>query len=229
MAGQRLTPIPPTSIVSGQSDKTACWVRLAKRVAPEGAVFLALVFALLAFEDELLPSGDIGNPLGLAFAEFGFACGGIDLGPIADAEVDVVQSLRQSLEVLLRGVVARPHVEVHDDAGVTLDAFHVDEDDVFLTDFDGLGSELHIADVARIEVQGSDIINIVDLREINISHGALKVKRLLAGYFPTYELGVGVREVYLSHVQILLSFLIYCSLVYPGVSSRKRAYPGACL
>jgi hypothetical protein len=75
----------------------------------------------------------------------------------------------------------------------------VDKDDIFLTDLDGLGSELHIADVARIEVQGSDIINIVDLREINISHGALKVKRLLAGYLPTYELGVGVGVVYLSH------------------------------
>lgn len=201
----------------GQSDKPACWVRLAKRVAPEGAGLLALVFALLALEDELLPSGDIGNPLGLAFAEFGFACGGIDLGPVADAEVDIIQGLRQSLEVLFRGIVARPHVEVHDDAGVTLDAFHVDEDDIFLADLDGLGSELHIADVARIKVQGSDIINIVDLREINISHGALKVKRLLAGYLPTYELGVGVGEVYLSYVQalcVLVNSPYYLSYVH---------------
>ena len=216
MAGQRLTPIPPTSIVLGQSDKTACWVRLAKRVAPEGAGLLSLVFALLALEDEFLPSGDVGNPLGFAFAEFGFACGGIDLGPVADAEMNVVQGLRQGLDVLFRGVVARPHVEVHDDAGVTLNAFHMDEDDIFFTDLDGLWSELHIADVARIEVQGSDIINIVDLREINISHGALKVKRLLAGYLPTYELGVGVGEVSLSYGHVLFKLGIL-PLAYTGI------------
>ena len=138
--------------------------------APEGAGRLALVFPLLAFEDELLAAGDIGNPLRLAFPELGLASLGIDFGPITDAEVDIVQSLGQSLEVFLGGIVARPHVEVHDDAGGTLDALDVNEDDIFFTDLDGLGRELHIADVTRIEVQGSDIVDIVDLREIDISH-----------------------------------------------------------
>lgn len=168
-------------------------------MAPEGAWLLALIFPLLAFEDELLAAGDIGNPLRFAFPELGLASLGIDFGPVADAEVDVIQGLGKRLEVFGGGVVARPHVEVHDDAGGTLDTLDVDENDVFFTDLDGLGSELHIADIARIEVQGSDIVDIVDLREIDISHDDLKVKRLMAGYLPTYELGVGVGWVYLPY------------------------------
>lgn len=140
--------------------------------APEGAGRLALIFPLLAFEDELLTAGDIGNPLRLAFPQLGLAGLGIDFGPVTHAEVNIVQRIGQSLEVFLGGIVARPHVEVHDDAGGTLDAFDMDEDDVFFTDLDGFRRELHIADIARIEVQGSDIINIVDLREIDISHDA---------------------------------------------------------
>lgn len=139
--------------------------------APEGAGRLALIFPLLAFEDELLTAGDIGNPLRLAFAKFGLAGLRIDFGPIAHAEVNVVKGLRKRLEVFSRGVVARPHIEVYDNARGTLDTFDVNENDVFVTCLDGLGRELHIADVARIEVQGSDIINIVDLRKINVSHG----------------------------------------------------------
>lgn len=140
--------------------------------APEGAGRLALIFPLLAFEDELLTAGDIGNPLRLAFAKSGLAGLRIDFGPVTNAEVDIVQSLGKRLEVFGGGVVARPHIEVHNDAGRTLDAFDMDEDDIFVTSLDGFRRELHIADIARIEVQGSDIINIVDLREIDISHDA---------------------------------------------------------
>lgn len=155
----------------GSDDQTGVLGQISQnRKAPEGAGRLALIFPLLAFEDELLSAGDIGNPLRLTFPELGLASLGIDFGPIADTEVDIVQSLGQSLEVFLGGIVARPHVEVHDDAGGTLDALDMNEDDIFLTDLDGLGRELHIADVARIEVQGSDIVDIVDLREIDISH-----------------------------------------------------------
>ena len=138
--------------------------------APEGAWRLALIFPLLAFEDELLTAGDIGNPLRLAFPRLGLASLGVDFGPVTHAEVDIVQRIGQSLEVFLGGIVARPHVEVHDYAGGTLDALDVNKDDVFFTDLDCLGSELHVADIARIEVQGSDIVDIIDLREIDISH-----------------------------------------------------------
>lgn len=155
----------------GSNDQTGVLGQISQNgKAPEGAGRLALIFPLPAFEDDLLATGDVGNPLRLTFPKFGLASLGIDFGPVTHTEVDIVQSLGQRLEVLLGGIVARPHVEVHDDAGGTLDALDMNEDDIFFTDLDGLGSELHIADIARIEVQGSDIVDIVDLREIDISH-----------------------------------------------------------
>ena len=144
--------------------------------APEGAGRLALVLPLLAFEDGLLASGDIGNPLRLAFAELGLAGVHVDLRPVADAEVDVVEVLGHLLEVVLRGGVARPQVEVDDDARGELGAFDVDEGDVFLADLDGLLGKLHILDLAGIEVKGCDIVHVGHLREIDISHDGFELK-----------------------------------------------------
>lgn len=170
---------PATQISSGRSMKGAT-LRVvsdqSRREAPEGAGRLALVLPLLAFEDDLLASVDVGNPLRLALAEFRLASVHVDFGPVADAEVDIVEGLGHSLEVILGCGVAGPQVEVDDDARGELGAFDVDENDVFLADLDGLLGKLHILNLAGIEVKGCDIVHIGHLREIDISHDGLKLK-----------------------------------------------------
>lgn len=160
---------------------------------PEGAGRLALVFPLLAFEDDLLAAGDVGNPLRFAFAEPGLAGFGIDFRPVTDTEMDVVQSLRKSGDVLRGGIVAREHVEVHDDAGGDLGTFDVNENDVFVSDLDGLGSELHVRDVASTEIQGSDVVDIVDLGKIDVRHG-FKSLMVNDGVPPRLRVGGGGRR-----------------------------------
>lgn len=163
---------------------------------PKGLGWLALVFPLVAGEDGLGVAVDEGDPFRLAFDGDNLAGLQILAGVVADAEMDVVKALRKRLQVILRSLVAGPHVEVDDATCLLrvvgmLNPAHVDENDIleaFLLEL--LEGELDILHSAGTEVQGSDIINIIVLSEIDISHGAFSFK-LRKGTIPNLRVGGG--------------------------------------
>jgi len=139
---------------------------------------------LAGFARELhrLAVGDIGNPLRLALTDDLLLAVGLD--PIADAEVNVGEvALRdiavvlfgeELLEVLVLELVARPHIEVHEHASAFLNARYVDEDGgnrVLVRRRSVLRSEGDVAHAERCEELGADVVGVVFLRKIDVSHG----------------------------------------------------------
>ena len=142
-----------------------------KERAPKGSVcFLLTELAFLARESYGLSAGDIVQPLRSSLTENLLAGLGIDLRPIADAESDVVESLRKRSDVFCGCFVARPQVYVDDDAGIYLDSADVNENGVFLTDLYYLRSKLDVLHAAGIEVKRCYIVNIGLLGEIDVCH-----------------------------------------------------------
>lgn len=160
------------------------------------------ILTLSASELLHIAVGDIGNPLRLALADGGITVL-VNLGPIADTEVDVGElTLRlitvddfdldlltfdglllemrllheQGFEVLGVEVLTRPHVEIDNDTAGPLNARTVHEDcgnRILLRLRSELRSEVTVVDIHCTEVQGTDIIDIRFLRKIDVSHGVL--------------------------------------------------------
>lgn len=156
------------------------------------------ILALSASELLHIAVGDIGNPLRLALTDGGIPVL-VNLGPIADTEVDVgeltlrliavddfgiltvdlleMRLLReQGFEVLGVEVLTRPHVEIDNDTAGPLNARAVHEDcgnRILLRLRSELRSEVTVVDIHCTEVQGTDIIDIRFLRKIDVSHDVL--------------------------------------------------------
>lgn len=138
---------------------------------------------LAGFALELQDSavGDIGNPLRLTFTDSLLLAVGLD--PIADTEMDVGKvALRdivlaflgeELLEVRVFELVARPHIEVHDDASLFLNAGAMHEDcgdRILVRCRSVLRSEGDILNTESGEELGTNIVDVRFLRKIDVSH-----------------------------------------------------------